>query len=345
MRLDRTKAVAIAIVCACGGDDGTQAAESTSATAGATTKGDQPGTMGSASGATTQPSTSTATSTAAESSTDAPTGSTGGTASGTTDTGRPACAKNVVLTGYWPPTNEMLRRWSTNAAQNPDGWVGENWGGYGYDVYAFFPEFPPDGDPTNDEIGEDGAVGSPDFDLRVDYQATSADFWRIVDTYRPVMLVTTSRGGDIGWEIEAIDGGHGVGNDGGPASDWTPDGYGEQGRPTKASIDERSWAAISEFRQGNTLPSTLPIDDIVAATSRLDVTNVVVDQETSGNFLSGFMGLHGVYHASTTPHVVAAGHIHVGLELPVADAEVMIDATLHALLQSRPIESVDCPAP
>ena len=72
-------------------------------------------------------------------------------------TGEPACTKNVVLMGYWPPTNEMLRPWSTDPAQNPGGWIGEDWEGYGYDVYSFFPEFPPDGDPTNDSIGDDGA--------------------------------------------------------------------------------------------------------------------------------------------------------------------------------------------
>jgi len=84
-------------------------------------------------------------------------------------TGAPEpCHNNVVLMGYWPPTNEMLRPWSTNPEQNPDGWTGENWRGTGYDVYAFFPEFPPDGDPSNDGIGELGAVGSAESDLRVD---------------------------------------------------------------------------------------------------------------------------------------------------------------------------------
>lgn len=62
--------------------------------------------------------------------------------------------------------------------QSPDGcWCDEQCEDYGdwlgYDVYAFFPEFLPDGDPRNDEIGDDGAVGSPDFDPQVDYQARS----------------------------------------------------------------------------------------------------------------------------------------------------------------------------
>ncbi len=262
-----------------------------------------------------------------------------GDASGT---GPTACAKNVVLMGYWPPTNEMLRPWSTNPEQNPDGWIGENWGGHGYDVYSFFPEFPPDGDPTNDEIGDEGAVGSPDYDLRVDYQATSADFWRIVDELQPVILVTTSRGGKIGWELEAIEGGHGVGNDGDVALDWASDKYGADQLPTQATIEPRSWDAISTHRQGNTLPSQLPLDEIFAATDALGLTSVVIEQGTSGNFLSGFLGLHGVYYNQLAANNVAAGHIHVGFGLPVADASTLIEATLEVVLQQHPADGVDC---
>lgn len=258
-------------------------------------------------------------------------------------TGPVACAKNVVLMGYWPPTNEMLRPWSQHPEQNPDGWVGENWGGYGYDVYSFFPEFPPDGDPTNDEIGDDGAVGSPDFDLRVDYQATSADFWRIVGEMQPVILVTTSRGGEIGWEIEALEGGHGQMNPGDASMDWTSDKYGDVFFPTEDTIEAASWDAISTYRQGNTLPSQLPLDDIFAATDALGVTDVVIAQDTSGNFLSGFLGLHGVYYNLQNPHNVAAGHIHVGFGLPVESASMLIEATLHAVLTAHPSDGVDCP--
>ncbi|HET6582542.1 MAG TPA: hypothetical protein VFG69_03825, partial [Nannocystaceae bacterium] len=246
--------------------------------------------------------------------------------------------------GYWPPTNEMLRPWSTNVAQNPGGWIGANWGGYGYDVYSFFPEFPPDGDPTNDRIGQDGSVGSPDFDLRVDYQATSADFWRIVDELEPAILLTTSRGGDIGWEIEAIDGGHGVNNPGDPSLDWSSDAHDVDQFPTQESIEPRSWAAISTYRQGLTLPTQLPVEAIVDATSVLGVTDVVVDMDgTSGNYLSGFLALHGLYYQHETPHAVAAGHIHVGYGLPVADASVLVEATLHAILAAHPVDRIECP--
>lgn len=285
-----------------------------------------------------------ATSTGPASSTGASSSSSGGADETGTTTGSTDCAKNVVLMGYWPPTNEMLRPFSRDPAQNPGAWVGQDWEGHGYDVYAFFPEFPPDGDPSNDDIGDDGAVGSPRFDLRVDYQATSADFWRLVDTYQPLVLVTTSRGGSIGWEIEALEGGHGGGGPN-PAFDWSSDQHGAETHPTQASIEARSWDAISMYRQGDTLPSQLPVDAIFEATEALGVASVEIDLGTSGNFLSGFLGLHGLYYDQLAPHCVAAGHIHVANGLPVATAEVLLQQTLRTILEQYPAEGVGCSPP
>lgn len=288
--------------------------------------------------------TGTGDSTVADSTSAAATGSSGTAATAeSSESGATRCTKNVVLMGYWPPTNEMLRPWSTNEQQNPEGWIGADWEGYGYDVYAYFPEFPPDGDPTNDAIGDEGAVGSPKFDLRVDYQATSADFWRIVDERAPIILITTSRGGKIGWEVEALEGGHGGDNPGDPSLDWISDGYGEQTQPTEATVQPRSWAAISTYRQGNTLPSRLPMDAIVKAASGLELTTVAIDRAgTSGNFLSGFLGLHGLVYEQQAEHAVAAGHIHVGFGLPNEDARALIEASLRAVLQTHPAGSTSC---
>ncbi|MBL4687793.1 MAG: hypothetical protein JKY37_24600 [Nannocystaceae bacterium] len=268
--------------------------------------------------------------------------STGGDSTDSTG-GETACVKTVVLMGYWPPTNEMLRQWSTNPAQNPDGWMGENWGGHGYDVHAFFPEFPPDGNPSNDPIGSPGAVGSEESDLQVDYQDTSTDFWALVDMHQPTILITTSRGGGIGWEIEAIEGGHGVGNPGDASQDWISDGYGAVTLPTEATIEPRSWDAISEYRQGNTLPTQLPVDAIFSATDALGLTNVVVDNATSGSFLSGFLALHGLAYNQSASHNVAAGHIHVGNGLPTADAEQLIETTLSTVIAEFPADDQPCP--
>jgi hypothetical protein len=256
------------------------------------------------------------------------------------------CEYKVVIMGYWPPTNEMLRQWSTNPVQNPDGWQGENWGGHGFDVYSFFPEFPPDGDPTNDDIGDPGAVGSKDSDLQVDYQDTSADFWRLVDEHQPVILITTSRGGGIGWEVEALEGGHGGDNTGDASADWASDGYGPDLFPTQETVDPRSWEGITTYRQGNTLPSQLPMDAIVAAADALELVSVEIDPDgTSGNFLSGFLGLHGLLYNALAPHNVAAGHIHVGYGVPTQSAESLIEATLEAVLEAHPVGTLDCPPP
>ena len=254
-----------------------------------------------------------------------------------------SCNKHVVITGYWPPTNEMLRPWSTDPALNPTGWIGANWGDYGFDVHAFFPEFPPDGNPMNDPFGSDGWIGSPASDLRVDFQDTSADFWRIMDDYQPSILITTSRGGQIDWELEAIEGGH-QGPKPDPARDWRADEHGADTYPTQASIDPRSWHAISTYRAGQTLDSQLPLAQIAAATRALNLGNVDIDRPgTSGNYLSGFMGLHGLYYHQLAPHSVAAGHIHVGTMLPVDSARALMEATLHAVLSEFDAQQLPCP--
>lgn len=283
-------------------------------------------------------------------------GSSGGADAGSDDAGSGsddagsagggACEKRIVLTGYWPPSNEMLRPYSTSAAQNPDGWQGADWEGLGYDVYAYFPEFPPDGDPTNDSYGSAGSVGSGD--LTVDYQDSSADFWRIMDDLQPQIVITTSRGNGIGWEIEALEGGHGTAfNAPNPALDWSSDRHGAETRPTEASVDARSWAGINTCRDGYTIPSKLPLSAIERAAVQLDLVSVAIDEVgTSGNYLSGFMALHGLmYQAEHASYVSAAGHIHVGGAVTVSEARELIDATLRAVIEAHPAEAAACPEP
>ncbi|MCR9259636.1 MAG: hypothetical protein NXH95_07925 [Pseudomonadaceae bacterium] len=252
-----------------------------------------------------------------------------------------ACDKNVVLMGYWPPTNNMLRQWSTHPEQNPGTWQGQNWRGLGYDVYAFFPEFPPDDDPTNDSIGSPGSVGSPDFDLQIDYQATSQDFWRIVDAYQPQILITNSRGGSIGWEIEAYEGRAEMAAS--PELDWRSDDHGDEHQPSQDTIDARSWQAISTYRGENLLASALPMDQIFDVVSGLNLTNVAIDEATSGSYLSGFLGLHGLYYHETHRHNLAAGHIHVGGHVSTEAATAMMEATLETVLKANPVATSNCP--
>ena len=215
--------------------------------------------------------------------------------------------------------------------------MGQNWNGLGHDVYAFFPEFPPDGNPFNDPFGSAGFIGSPESDFRVDYQDTSVDFWNVMDSLNPLGIITFSwGGGDDRWEIERVEGGHpGAGT---PPFDWIGDDNGEP-LPTEGTIDPRSSDAISTYRNGNRLKSRLPINQIFAATSALGLADVFIDKTgTSGNYLSGFLALHGLYYNSlhNDPNDpfrnIAAGHIHVGSGLSVADAQLLSEATLNQTL-------------
>ena len=99
--------------------------------------------------------------------------------------------KNIMLTGFWPPTNEMLRKFSTDPNQNPGGWQGQNWEGRGYDIYAYFPEFP----------GGTGSNPKGNGDFEVDYQDVAADFERITGSIHPVAILSYGKG-TISWELE-----------------------------------------------------------------------------------------------------------------------------------------------
>lgn len=94
----------------------------------------------------------------------------------------------IMLTGYWPPTNEMLREFSPNSAQNRGVWRGENWENSGFDIQAYFPEFP-----------NGGQRGEGDFE--VDFNDTKLDLERITAELKPVALLSFGQGQGP-WEIE-----------------------------------------------------------------------------------------------------------------------------------------------
>lgn len=221
---------------------------------------------------------------------------------------------NILITGYWPPTNEMIRPWSTNPEQNPDGWIGGNWEGRGYDVFSYFPEFP------------DG-VGRGEGDLEVDYQDTSADFWRIVADVRPVAIITFSRG-DFNriWELESRTRKL-------PLDDWLPD-FLEPFQPTPD-------LPIASEPDNNIRTSTLPMAAIRDAIndSELNASSFIdTSSNFAGGYLSEFMGYHGSWYQSIhgdesdDSWSVAAGHVHVGLRLELETARAATEITLRELI-------------
>jgi pyrrolidone-carboxylate peptidase len=228
-----------------------------------------------------------------------------------------AHTNNIMITGYWPNTNEMVRHFSTNPAQNPGGWEGENWRGLGYDIYSFFPEFP-------GQTGPNWGKGEGDFE--VDYQDTSADWWRITEDVKPVAIITFSRGAaGLSWEVEAR---------GRNRTSWTSD-YQAPFQPTPSPPDA-SWPA-NEYRH-----SSLPMQNIVDAVngSGLGVP-AFIDSSASagGTFLSEYIGYHGLWYQdihsepSDPAWNVAAGHIHVGIGVPAATGRLLTELSLLELIE------------
>lgn len=220
---------------------------------------------------------------------------------------------NIMLTGYWPQSNNMLRRFSTNPDQNPDGWIGGNWEDRGYDVYSFFPEFP-------------NGLGKGVGDFEVDYQDTSYDFWRFVDELHPVAIITFGRGNlDRSWEIEwrtrNLD-------------SWVPD-YEEPYQPTPSPPD--SSVPVDTIRY-STLPMEPIADAVNAAYEDIAVDAFVDYTGFAGGFLCEYVGYHASWYHDLhsdpeDPYWnVAAGHIHVGGELGRPAARVASRITLRELL-------------
>lgn len=221
----------------------------------------------------------------------------------------------ILLTGYWPPTNEMIRRFSTNPAKNPQGWIGSNWENRGYDVHAYFPEFSP---PTCSSCGK--GTG----DLEVDYQDTSNDFWSIANGLDPIAVITFSRGKvGVTWEAEM--------NQYNRAT-WIND-YLAPLQPTPAPPDASVPAGYLRL-------STLPVQDIVndVAAANLGLSPYICFTQDGGGFLSEFIAYHGVWyqsiHESPTADdwCVAAGHVHVGTQISWPVATLAAEVTLRSVI-------------
>jgi hypothetical protein len=231
--------------------------------------------------------------------------------------------RNIMITGYWPPTNNILRRFSNNPAQNPGGWIGQNWEGRGYNIYAFFPEFP-------GQSGPEWGRGEGDFE--VDYQDTSADWWRITGEVRPVSIMTLSRGSDnVSWEVESRNRNR---------STWTRD-YQQPFLPDQSPPDPT--LAPNAYRT-----SSLPMQDIVDAVRGELGINAYIDRSAAagGTFLSEYIGYHGLWYqsihgqASDPSWCVAAGHIHVGIQTPEETARRAMEISLR-----EPIAATDARIP
>ncbi len=224
----------------------------------------------------------------------------------------------IMLTGYWPPTNDMIRQFSDDPIQNPTGWVGLDWEGRGYDIYAYFPEFP-DG-------GGLGGFGKGVGDLEVDYQDTSNDFWPLANNLTPLAVITFSRGNnDMSWEVEMNQ--HNKDN-------WIGD-YLPPINPTPNPPDDSVPADFLRL-------SSLPLQDIVDAVAMLpfNIVPFICFTGDGGGFLSEFIAYHGVWYRSLHDQpsdpawCAAAGHIHVGGQIPTNRARVAAETSIRAVIDT-----------
>jgi len=221
----------------------------------------------------------------------------------------------IVVTGFWPPTNEMIRHFSQDINLNPIGWQGEDWQGSGYDVIAFFPEFE---DPDCSSCG----TGYGDFE--VDYQDTSGDFWSIIDQINPISIITFSRGyTDESWELE-----FNYYN----RTNWSGD-YVSPFLPTPNPPD-------SDVPAGFLRNSNLPMQEIMEDINSSDLgLNSYIDIDGHpGAFVSEFMGLHGVwyrdlYQFDDNPCYLA-GHVHVGGLIDWNTATEAAEITISTVIES-----------
>lgn len=245
--------------------------------------------------------------------------------------------RTILVTGYWPPTNEMLRPFSPNPAQNPSAWIGENWEGRGYDIKAYFPEFP----------GGTGSNPKGNGDFEVDYQDTASDLARLIDELKPVAVVSFSRANtSVGWEME-------------PA-------YQRFRLPGETQLPGRSIPIYSQDYSGNRYPtealagipigdvrlSTLPmtnIRDAVAAALPASQINPFIPAynpatpdtfDYAGAFLSGYLPYLAARHrdAHNNPddpfRMVMSGHVHVGSGLNIAVGTQATMITLREVTRS-----------
>ena len=224
-----------------------------------------------------------------------------------------AYTNNIMITGYWPSTNEMIRHFSTNPEQNPV-WEGENWEGLGYDIHSFFPEFP--GGFENNPQGEG--------DFEVDYQDTLEDWLRITADVEPIAIITFSRGADdMSWELELIQQNW---------AQWIPD-FNRPNQPTPHPPD-------NTVPNMHIRPSTLPMENIRDAvdSANLGLDPYIDSEEGGGRFLSEYIAYHGVWYQDMHKDVtdparsVAAGHIHVGSEVSVEIGRQATEISLRELI-------------
>ncbi len=223
--------------------------------------------------------------------------------------------RNIMLTGYWNPTGQMIAEFSNDSYLNPDGWIGENWENLGFDIYSFFPK----------PYSYNGT-------FEVDYQNTWDDFWRISAEIKPIAIISFGAGAGP-WEIE-----YNARN----LDSWVSDNYPPY-QPTPCPPDESK-------PSGYVRHSTIPVQKIADAVN--DQTNVNAWIDWNGNpgaYLCEYIAYLGmwyqdVHNDSGDPYqCLEAGFIHVISNLALEDAKTATKITIREVIKSLPNDTNNPP--
>ncbi|MCK4624106.1 MAG: PEP-CTERM sorting domain-containing protein [Phycisphaerae bacterium] len=223
--------------------------------------------------------------------------------------------KNIMLTGWWGLSHEIIAKFSTDTELNPGGWEGMNWEGRGYNIYAYFPKFP----PGNEQIGEG--------DLEVDYQDVSVDFWRITEEIHPVAILSYGLGPGP-WQLEKD--ARNLGS--GPTIPFWSNDYRAPYQPTPSPPDA---GKDVNYVRHSSLPIEPIIDNINAAGLGITAT---WDDGDSGHFLCEFMAYHDAWYQdlhgdeSDDYWCIAAGFTHLWSTLSLDQAGEAADITLRTTI-------------
>lgn len=223
---------------------------------------------------------------------------------------------NIMLTGYWNPTGQMIAPFSTDPDLNPGGWKGENWENRGYNIYSFFP-----------------TPGTYIGDFEVDYQDTWEDFWDITSQINPIAIISFGAGAGP-WEIE-----YNARNLGSWYNDYEPP-Y----QPIPCPPDDTKPA-------GYVRHSTLPVQEISDAVNENTSVNAWVDWNGNpGAFLCEYMAYLGMWYKSihendSVDPCQTAGFIHVKNTVSVKDAMEATNITIRVTIENLFIENNPPDAP
>lgn len=212
---------------------------------------------------------------------------------------------NVLMTGYWNPTGEMLAQFSTDAELNPDGWQGENWHDFGFDVYSYFPQ-----------PGEYTGM------LEVDYQDTWEDFWQLVEELNPIAIISFGAGTGP-WEIE-----YNARN----INSW----YNDYEAPYQPTPNPPDTTQVLNFVRH----STLPVNEIAdAVNAETDILAWVDWNGNPGGFLCEYIAYLGMWYKDTHSNpldenqCLSAGFIHVNNTVSLSTATLATELTLTETLE------------